>query len=389
MRTPLRLIPLALAALLLAALAGCSDSDNDPTAGEPVAVDDYAGLDLDEPYGGLTKTDEEPAFGDPYLEQEAAIADGETYEDDLLTDPEVRRYMRIGEEPGQPGDPQRPTFTFLRLVWGNLEAMPDSVTGRIEDGDGIDWSGQLSVDRGTVLVRRVILFERPWDSLVRPRVDRHTVSWFSAIGGHVDGLLIQIIEPPVDADGDGEVDPGMDEPNMLHFVTDQFTQSFEVAALPELDEIYPAATEGQAIQFAGFTLGDLDPCPKGYLAGVWHATPEHEDGGGVFRGRWVGLYGMTEGFLRGRYGVDDSGERVFFGKYVSRSGQFRGLIAGTWEPADEAGRGTFAGHWIGNSEEVEGVLGGRYLDLPERPGGFMQGRWATTCDDEAVAQIQE
>ena len=380
---------LMLSSLLLLALAGCSDDETSPTASEPIAVDDYQTMDFDAPYGGLTKSDEEPAFGDPYLEQETALMDGEAFEDELADDPDVRRYMRMGEQPGEPSDPRRPHFTFLRLTWGNLEALPDSITGRVEDGELVDWSGLLRVDRGIVVIRRVILFERPWDGIVRPRPDRQTVAWNSHTGGHVDGLLVQIIEPPRDEDGDGAIDPGKTDPNQLHVVTPQFEQSFLVDDIPSLDAIFPAATEGEAIHLAGFNLSGLDPCPKGFLAGVWHDDPATEDGSGYFRGRWVGLYGVTEGHLMGAYGFTEDGERVFFGKYITRGGQFRGLLRGAWEPGEEPGSGEFRGQWINASEEVEGVLGGRYLDRPERPGGFCQGRWATLCDEEASDQIEE
>jgi hypothetical protein len=295
--------------------------------------------------------------------------------------------MRLGEQTGEPGDPRRPRFTFLRLTWGDLEAMPDSITGRVEDGELVDWSGSLRVDRGILVIRRVILFERPFDSIVRPRPARNVVAWNSHTGGHVDGLLVQIIEPPRDEDGDGEVDPGKSDPNQLHVVTPQFEQSFLVDDLNTLDQVFPAATEGEAIHFAGFDLSNLDPCPKGFLAGIWHDDPATEDGSGFFRGRWVGLYGVTQGHVMGGYGFTEDGERVFFGKYISRSGQFRGLLRGTWDPGEDPGTGLFRGQWINASEEVEGVLGGRYLDRVDRPGGFFQGRWATLCDDEASGQI--
>jgi hypothetical protein len=379
---------IALSALLLLGLAGCSDEQSAPTSGEPIAVDDYQTLDLDAPQGGLTRTDEEPAFGDPYLEQATARADAETHEDDLADDAQVQQWLRMGEQAGDPDHPGRPRFTFLRLVWGSLEAMPDSLTGRIEDGDLVDWSGRLSVDRGVVLVRRVIRFERPWDSIVRPRPDRQTVAWHSHTGGHLDGLLVQIIEPPRDQDGDGEVDPGRTEPNRLHLETAEFARTFELAALPGLDTVYPADTEGEAIHLTGFQLGQLGGCPAGFLAGVWRDDPASDDGRGFFRGRWVGLTGRTAGHVLGVHGVNEAGERVFFGKYVSRSGRFRGLLQGTWEPAaEDPGAGRFGGVWRDADDVVVGRLGGRYLDRPERPGGFFQGRWATLCDEESSEQI--
>ena len=377
---------LLLATLLLAGLYGCSEDDSNPAAGTQTAVDDYAAIDFDAPYGGLTKTDEEPAFGDPYLLQDDALEDQEVYADELLADPEVRALMAMGEVPGDPRDPSRPRFTFLRLVWGQLDGAVDDSTGRVEDGELVDWSGLLRVDRGVVVVRRVIRFERPFDFLVHPRIDRHTVAWSSHTGGHFDGLLIQIMEPPRNGEGgDGDPPP----PNQLHLITGPFEQSFTVAELADLDEVHEVDEAGNAIQLAGFTLGDLDPCPKGFLSGVWRDDPDTDDGSGVIRGRWVGLDGRGLGHMMGSYGYDEEGTPVFFGKYVSRSGRFLGLLAGTWEPGDRPGTGTFLGHWTRDGENRDGVLGGRYLSLPERPGGFYQGRWAADCDSDAVAEIED
>ncbi|MBD3221864.1 hypothetical protein GF314_11545 [bacterium] len=380
---------LTLAALLVAiALSGCSDESDPAGADTPAGVDDYAGIDFDAEYGGLTKSDEDPAFGDPYLLQQLAMEEDEAYDDELRDDPQVRAWERMGEQAGATGDPTRPRFTFLRVLWGMLDG-PVREDGSFEDGDAVDWSGMLSVDRGVVLVRRVVLFERPYDNIVRPRPDRQTVAWNSHTGPHYDGLVIQIIEPPLDADGDGQTDPGNETPNQLRFETMAFSATWDMAEVADLDEIHPVEPEGNAIHFVGFNLSDLDPCPMGYLAGLWEDDAETADGSGTFRGRWVNLLGIARGHVMGAYGFDEAGEPVFFGKYIDRAGNFMGLLAGHWEPADETGRGEFRGHWINQAETVEGILGGQFLNLPERPRGFFQGRWATDCDEEARAGIED
>ena len=386
MRNPWHKMTLLAVALLLAGLVGCSDQETNPTSAGDTAVDNYANIDFNLPFGGLTMTDENPAFGDPYLLQDDALEGEEAYEDDLAADPEVLALERMGEEPGDLDEHHRPHFTFLRMVWGNLDGEIDEKTGLAKDGEGVDWSGLLRVDRGIVLVRRVIRFERPLDSVVRPHIDRQTVAWFSHTGGHYDGLLIQIIEPPRVGNRDGD-DPL--PPNQLHFVTGPFEQSFVVSELADLEEIFEVEPAGNAIHFAGFSLSDLNSCPKGFLSGIWSDNPETDgDDDGLFRGRWSAQLGIAMGHVRGAYGLNDEGERVFFGKYIRRNGRFMGLLAGTWEPGDRTGHGTFSGHWASESSTREGVLGGRYLNLPSRPDGFFQGRWATDCDDEAVGQIE-
>lgn len=393
MRTMRTMLLVGILSLLTAFMIGCGEDAETTIAGTAdVGIDDYAEIDFDAEYGGLTTSDEEPAFADTYLLQDDAAAADEVFVDEWASDPEVLECEEAGRHQGAPNDPERPRFTFVRMVWGDLDG-PVGEDGVVEDGDVMDWTGTLTVDRGTVVVRRVIRFERPFDSVVHPRLDRHTVAWISHTGGHYDGLVIEIIEPPHNGQGpgngsgEGTVEP--ETPNVLHFTTPAFTQDFVVDELAGLDEVFEVEPAGNAIHFVGFNLSDLDDCPKGFLSGIWQDDPETDDGSGTFRGRWSGLHGRIQGHMMGSYGYNEAGEPVFFGKYIRCNGSFAGLLEGTWAPDDEDGHGTFEGVWVGETEDVEGVLGGRYYDRPECPGGFYQGRWATDCDDEAVEEIQQ
>ncbi len=382
MRTWKLLITLTLALGLAYALTGCDgDSGNRLTGGDQVGVDNYDELDFNLEYGGLTATDEPGAFDDPFLMAMVAEEENEVSDDPLLLDPEVLAMEAMANEPELPDDPPRPRFTFLRITWGMLDGPVDSLGRFDETVDLIDWSGLLRVDRGIVVVRRIFRFERPYDHLVYPRLDRQTVAWFSHTGYHFDGLLIEIIERPQDL-----VSVVDTEPNMLHFITGPFTQSFTVEELPILDEIFPVSPEPNAIRFTGFRLSDIARCPKGFLSGIWLSTDESR---GLFKGRWVGLFGHLHGHLRGGWGLNDEGERILVGKYIGLHGHFRGLVRGTWEPIpDMPGHGRFHARWHGGNAEVMGVLGGRYFHLPTRPGGFFDGRWATYCDEEATNSIR-
>lgn len=379
MRSPTFKLAAILAFAAGLALAGCSRDEVQAPAGG--TTDDYGQIDLNEPYGGLTPTDEPEIVNDEYFAK-ALAEDAESAADDpLASDPEVAALeAACADTNAGPGPRLRPRLTFLRVVWGVLDA-PDSLAALEAGAEPTDWSGLLRVDRGTVVVRRVILFERPNDYLVRPRLDRHTVAWVSHTGRHYDGLVVEILEPPVRPDSTAQEAA----PNRLHFTTPQLSLAFDVAALPGLDETFPAGPEGNAVRFTG--LGGPAPtlCPKGFLSGFWGAR---SDSAGVFKGRWIGLYGQLDGFLRGSWGYDDAGAQVFVGKWVSRHGVFRGLLRGAWEPGPEAGHGRFHGEWANAALTVEGVLGGEYVHLPERPGGFFAGRWSMLCDDATVAELR-
>ena len=173
-----------------------------------------------------------------------------------------------------------------------------------------------------------------------------------------------------------------------------------MAELAELDQFIPVDEMGNGMQLTGFTLSDISYCPKGFLSGryrVLPADPAGDDGTdepagcqvGTFAGLWTDLTGRIHGFLRGGYGLDAAGNRVFFGKYIDRRGHFRGLLRGTWEPAEEESElATFTGNWIGAAGQVEGYLGGRAHPVPGYPGGFFEGRWTTACDEQAAGEVR-
>jgi hypothetical protein len=374
-----------LVTLLVATLfvvAGCGNDDPAHPGGTVSGGDDFAAIDFDLPYGGLTMTDEQPAFGDPELlalegDVEAA---GELYDDPVADEPEVREMIRRGEDPGEPDDPLRPQFTFVRILWGKLgDPGEPPVDGRLDDLV-VDWSGELTVDRGIVVVRRVIGFHGPDSRLVLPRPDRQTVVWESHVGRGHHGLLIQIIEPPQrNREGLDEPDDPP-APNMLHFTTGPFTQSFEVCDLAEMDVSFEVDVADQAIRFTGFTLDNTHPCPQGMTMGRWIGNPSNDPVGGTFHGRWIGLNGPVMGYLRGAYGVNQDGERVFFGKYIARNGQFMGLLAGTWETGPRPGYGWFHGRWYGRGETLRGNLRGNFRVPDPHTVGAFHGRWSAICN---------
>ncbi len=102
--------------------------------------------------------------------------------------------------------------------------------------------------------------------------------------------------------------------------------------------------------------------------------------------------GFVKGHLRGHFGTKDNGDRVFHGKWINRSGEFEGLLRGTWapHPNENANGNAFrhAGGWfkgrVYDANEVKiGVLKGKYKNAPHFRGGFFQGRWKLDCSPDS------
>jgi hypothetical protein len=339
--------PTLAGALALALVAGCGTfvPDGDDTAGT-------ARLDL---YGGYTTASEAPGFGDADLL--ASHPEDTPYDDDMIDNPEIGNALKN----------RAARMYMLRLVWGNLEN-PDSTTTACPV---TDWSGSLVTDGGVLVVRRLIRFE-PGDYIVRPRRGAHQVQWVSHTAGHLDGLLVQIIDIP------GQRNTAVR--NAVTISTPLFTSEIpfdslaSYAATFTIDECNEVALTASEISRPG--------CPHGFLEGAWASE---SDTSGVFRGAWIKDNGELDGYLRGRYTIEN-GRRVLFGKWITASGDFGGLMRGTWGPivADRDGAGTpdgcFSGHWVNDALTAQGVFSGHYC-LPEEAdtAGFFHGRWKADC----------
>ncbi len=376
-------------------LTGCSEDSESPV-GAAAGTDDYSQIDFSLPYGGLTTSDEEVAFGDESLLAVALAEEGDEVLDPMADDPLVRELEDLGRAEFDPDNPDQPHFTFVHLRWGMLRDMMDSVA-ITPPCDVTDWTGAVHVDRGALVVRRVIRFERPLDHIIFPRLDRQTVGLVSHTACGFDGVVLQILERPQDYDAPDSLGLG---PNMLHISLGAFTADIAVRDLAGMEEVYDVGDLGNKCAVTGFTLSDLEICPKGFLSGHYRRLPEDrpdsvsvdEPAGeryGVYAGLWRGLEGRIGGFLRGGYGVDADGQRVFIGKYIGPRGHFRGLIRGTWEPGESADMlAQFRGQWVSASGNVEGLLGGEAFPVAGTPGGFFTGRWTALCDDQAEENLR-
>lgn len=344
-----RFIPF-LALLLAAALiiVGCGkDStkpkDVSPGTGNPVLEGDL---------GGLTANGESPAFGDPALAAsvaaEALVADG------MANDPQITRWAA--------GDSAR-TYA-VTVLWGILASDPALGSSNPDSGSGpaTDWSGHLEVNRGGVVVRSTIAFERG-DHVVRARADRARVDWASHTTLDFDGLRL-LIHQPMPAGEAGELDS-------LTIVAGAHTWRFLVNDLADLERTEDVDALGNKISLQSFLI-EPGPCTRGFMGGAWSA-PTDPDSMGTFRGRWVSRTGEVTGFVRGHYGINDRGLPVLFGKWVDTSGNFQGFLRGTWV---ESGRD--GGPHLGQMTRRFGSFGAEILNADQWPIGSVRGRWRST-----------
>jgi len=379
-----RILPVLTSILFLAVVFGCDGGSTPVTPGVPVTQ----GPDLDDEYGGYDFTDELPAFGDPGLFGQDVLAEDTPYEDDYENDPGVAEMA---------DRPNARTY-MLRIEWGQVAGGPYDRNGQCRE-ISIDWTGRLALDRGAIVLKRVIQFDQ--EDYIHERTDRRILDWTSFTGRHFDGILVRIIDaPPASADST-DTDPP--EPNHLVFRSGPFSRTFTTDELDGLDLLVPVDRCGNGISFKGFRVGH-EPCPHGFLAGVWMPAPSDtmppdssfaaaadtvEDGKeirGHFYGNWIQSNGMLAGHLKGVYGLDSSGRQVFFGKYIDLSGNFKGILKGTYGSMsmgpflDTAGY--FIGEWIDENEINRGRLRGHWVAPHNTPRGFFHGEWGTHCHRE-------
>lgn len=321
-------------------LIGCDSLTDSQDGPDPSATDWEAATDLTSDYGGYTFSDEKPAFDDP----EVAKIDGEENLVPLeVDDPEM----------------QRARFA-LRILWGQLRGNRNMMQGS-------DWSGGIAVSSGALGVLHTIGFEMR--DQVLPRENRQQLRFMSRTQTHMDGLLLAIHE-----DGDDAA--------TLTFESGPFRHTWRLSELRGIDTLIAVDDLGNAISLQAIEV-DAE-CPRGFVRGHWLKREGAERG--VFRGLWATTFGRPVGHIRGHFGVNDQGERLWFGKIIDRQGRVIGLARGHWVPSDDAALpgGTFQGHWAARQGERTGGVGGHYLptrDSERGIAGFFAGRWGTDCEE--------
>ncbi len=348
-------------ALLLAGLLITGCSEDEPGAVAPIQDQPAPGFDLNDPYGGFTMTDEEPAFGDPELLAQAAL--------EVDAGDDAGSHPEIGDMEGDPST----TVYALGIVWGNLSGR-DGERGDCRDMDGTDydWSGSISVTTGALVLKNTISFERrDGDRVILPRTDRQTLQWVSHTGCGFDGLRLMIYQRGSDG-GSG----------VLRFETALYTREIPVSDLADLDEVIDVDHDGNQIRFLGTEARTPHAAGRGFMRGRWGAMAPG-DSVGHFQGVWVCPRGGVEGYMRGYYGHNDIGRRVMFGKYIDENGGFKGILRGTWNVARDGGEdrmvrmGTFEGRWVSDTDSNAGSIAGRW-QIGRGGHGHYDGRWWTS-----------
>jgi hypothetical protein len=324
--------------LLALPLAACAQDDfhDEDAIGESVNLVN----------GGLDMEDEAPMFGEAALFESAELAEESDVSDALADDPEL---VAMGQLPGA-------LRIHTAIQWGQLPVNPAAETV-------VDWSGTISVNRGAIIVRRVIAFEPALGDSIAPRVDPRSVSFTSTTLPANDGLRLTIIDPT----------PQAEEPLTLDYSDD--TGSVYSVAVHDLigaPQSFDIGVEGNRIVAVAMPQLDGD-CQYGFLRGRWHRVAPNR---GRLLGRVRAADGELLGHMRGIYGQRANGNRVFFGKYIGNDGLFRGIFAGRYQD------GHFRGLWMNQGGEV-GALGGHYRETIPGPevGGHFLGRWAeSSCN---------
>ncbi len=351
------LLGAALPALLLA--TGCDKDSASPEINDPVSQTE----DIDDPFGGFNTSDEMVGFDDPYLLSDEGELD---YEDDIIEDPDVRDLIEDSA-----------TWLFgVRLTWGYLDR--DST----HSDDPVDWSGSAMVDSGALIAVRTIQFEPGQDYLLRPSEGpvsrRRVVEWVSTTTVAFDGVQLRVADP---TSGQG--------PNSLTLSVPLLDKTFEIAELAEMDTTFLVDEAGHQFRVQARRLEPGIQCRHGWLSGRWEQLDPQTDAealqrriNGRFRGHWTDAYGDVGGFLRGFYGVNARGYRVYFGKLIDRNGAFVGLVRGTWDHSlHTPGSGPFRGVWLDEEERAFGAMRGLWERRGPSGDGFFHGAWRSWCGD--------
>lgn len=332
MRTKL---PLAL--LLTVPTVACTTDTSSPPDESPESI----ATSLEQENGGFDTVDEAPQFGDTALFTSADIEADAPVTDAMATDPTVVDLQ---------GSATAAAHNVI-VMWGRMPADPN--------GAARVWNGSLKLSRGAVVIRRRIAFEPATDKIL-PRTSRDTISFESKTTTHADGLALTVFDPT----------PASATPLSLTYSPADGAVGYTLSLGPTAvaGPVVIDAGDGNTIVMSSHRRNDA--CDHGFLRGRWQAIARDA---GRFAGLVVNSDGEPTGHVRGIYGKKQNGDAVFFGKFINRDGQFRGILGGTYDD------GHFNGRWLVRSGD-HGVVQGMYRAGATLRAGQFLARWAeSTC----------
>ena len=333
----------ALASALALGLAGCA-TDEAPILDDTFNNADEIASALELENGGLDMVDEAPMFDDVALFEASELSRDDVPYRDVISD---RREVRdMIENPAA-------ILYHTTMMWGQIP-------GSREVDTPYNWSGQISVNRGAIIVRSVLAFDGRVDGLA-DRTDARVVSFRSATRPSHDGLRFVVVDPTPEAD---------EALTLTYTQVDGFTLTVAMADIVGEPQSFDVDDAGNQIVLVAMTR-PVDVCEHGFMHGRWHRV---DDGHGRILGRVADAEGNPLGHMRGVYGRRRSGEQVFFAKFIAREGGFRGILHGTY------GEGHFTGRWLTRDGD-RGQAGGQYRETSlrdDRVAGRFIGRFAET-----------
>ena len=341
----MRQLPFVL--LLSGSLLGCVASSATDSPSDPGSVTSA----LSQPNGGYDTADEAPMFGASADFDASAIEADAAVTDPMAQDSSV---TTLASSPTAAG-------RDVIVMWGHLPID--------RNAQPRDWSGQLQLSRGAMIVRRTVGFEQATDKLL-PRSAADTVAFQSITKPFVDGLALRVLDP----------DPSAGDLSLVYTSTPpagsaipSVTYTLDLSQL-DAGPIVVDAGNGDKLIAIGQHEHDTDGCAGGFMRGRWHALAPSV---GVYLGIVTNRLGEPVGHVRGIYGVRKDGAKVMFGKFIDRQGKFLGILAGTY------GNGDFLARWKTPGDDDHGRIRGMYVESSAADAGAFAARWAQTqCSED-------
>lgn len=331
----MRSLPFAF--LLTLPLAACLDRGGGDTQD--------VSSDLEKTNGGYDTADEPAAFGADDELADAAIEPDNAASDALAGDPA----MAAMDKPG--------TGYRVVVLWGKLPADRGADSAR-------DWTGQLKVSRGGVIVRHTIGFEDATDHLLpRASSSPDVVAFQSVTRPFVDGLALTVL--------DGNPSTASAQTLTYTAAAGGASYTIDLAQLVHGPVVVDAG-DGYKMVAIGHRRS-ADACDAGFMRGRWRSLSSQL---GTFLGVVTDEDGLRTGHVRGIFGQRRNGDAVLFGKFIDHEGHFRGLLIGTY--AD----GQYTARWLDRQGD-HGTAHGAYFAGATAAAGHFLGRWAeTSCSDD-------